>query len=122
MQLKITSLLKHTNYFMMHSAPKKVTKRKINAVQEVVIESKMKKVDSIEKLKKAELISHIAEMVQKYDALEKKHKEKIDIIKSLEEKILRFNEISKETQTTQTETNLHLKCDECNFESENEHE
>ena len=111
----------------MHSAPKKVTKRKINAVQEVVIESKMKKTDSIEKLKKAELISHIAEMVKKYDALEKKHKEKIDIIKSLEEKILRFNEKSnvkttKETQTTQTETNLHLKCEECNFESENEQE
>ena len=87
----------------------------------------MKKVDSIEKLKKAELISYIAEMVRKYDALEKKHKEKIDIIKSLEEKILRFNEnlnvkITKETQTTQTETSLHLKCEKCNFESENEQE
>ena len=32
---------------MMHSAPKKVTKRKINAVQEVDIESKVKKVGGL---------------------------------------------------------------------------
>ena len=64
----------------------------------------MKKVDSIEKLKKFELISHIADLVKKYDALEKEHKEKININKSLKAQIVHVEKSSNSTKLIQTIT------------------
>ena len=76
LSLLIASSLKHTN--AMHSVHKKVTKRIINAVPEVTLKNKVKKVDTIEKLKKsatkAELLLHIECLEQKYNSLEKEHK------------------------------------------------
>jgi chaperonin cofactor prefoldin len=83
----MASLLKHTN--TMHSVPKKVTKRKSNAVPEVIVNNKVKKneVKVKKSATKAELFLQIESLEQKYDALEKEHNRNIDKIKSLEMKI-----------------------------------
>ena len=60
---------------------------------------------------------HIEGLEKKYDALEKNHAEKINLIKTLEEII---SKQKKKTQTVekemQTESGEDFKCIECNFE------
>ena len=96
---------------------KKVTKRKIDPPKHAK-EIKVKKIDTIVKMKKsatkAELLLQLEEMTQKYDTLEKEHQANIHIISSLNEKLERSTVIF--AKGTQTESNICLKCIECNFE------
>jgi ssDNA-binding Zn-finger/Zn-ribbon topoisomerase 1 len=65
---------------------------------------------------------------QANDGLEERHKKNIDIIESFEGKILNLeNQIDFLScnkvmicKKTQTDTNINLKCEECNFEAGSE--
>jgi hypothetical protein len=99
------------------SLGKKVTKRKIDPPKHA-IEIKVKKIDTIVKVKKsatkAELLLQLETLTQKYDTLEKENHANIHIISSLNEKLERIT--VKFAKGTQTESNILLKCVECNFE------
>ena len=99
------------------------------------ISKETKRVDSSLKTKKAptksELELQVEDLLQANDALEQSNRKKIELIKSFEGKIdnlqKQINSLScKEImlcQETQTEAvGLDTKCDECNFEAENERE
>ena len=104
----------------MQSVPKKVTKRKMNTGPDISKNTKVKKVDTLKVKKsstKADLLFYIEGLEQKYDALEKKHNESIDKIKSLEMEIIKSTEKNEAaTKETQTISDQSLKCIECNFE------
>ena len=95
---------------------------------------KPKRVDTNLKPKKAptksELKLQVKNLQQANDVLEASNRKKNELLKSFEGKINNLEEkieylSCKETficKETQTETNLNLKCEECNFESGNERE
>ena len=97
-------------------------------------ETKFQRVDSNLKIKKAptksELEVQVKNLIQTNAALEENIRKKIDIIESFGGKIENLEQqidylSCKETMIsmeTQTEAGLNLKCDECNFEGENERE
>ena len=75
---------------------------------------------------KSELELQVKHLEKQNEALEERHKKNVEVIDSFEGKIknlereieylsCRATMFCKETQT---ETNMHLKCEECNFESE----
>ena len=97
-------------------------------------EPKPKRVDTNLKPKKAptksELKLQVKNLQQANDVLEASNRKKNELLKSFEGKINNLEEkieylSCKETficKETQTDSNLNLKCEECNFESGNERE
>ena len=95
-------------------------------------EVKVKKVDTNLKLKKVptklDLEVQVKKLQETNDALEKSIRKKIDLLENFGAKIqnleMKIDYLScKETMVskeTQTETGIDSKCEECNFEADNE--
>ena len=104
-------------------------------VKEVISkEVKVKRVETNLKVKKAptklDLELQVKNLQEANDALEKSLRKKIELIENFEGKINNLEEqidylSCKETmlsKETQTETDIDLKCEECNFEGESQRE
>ena len=97
-------------------------------------ETKVKRVETITKIKKiptkSELEMQVKKLLQANDALEESNRKKIELLERFEGKIQNLeNQIDylscrdiMSCKETQTEAGLSLKCDECNFEADNDRE
>ena len=87
-------------------------KRKIGLVDSNPIKSKTPL--------KADLIIQLKHLQDEFNILEASNKKNLDTIRCLQEKIVNMeNEKQTYPKETQTEQELDLKCDECNFEATN---
>ena len=118
---------------IQHSA-KVGMKKKIELVE--AKPNKVNGVNAVSKKKvplKAEIMIQMKELQERFDSLQKENKENIESLKEANKALEKYVEVIKnlkqrvhleevkkmQTQETQTETGMHLKCNECNFEASN---
>ena len=86
-----------------------------------MVSAKPNKLNEVIKRKaplKADVIVQLKELQFKFDAVENKHIENLEVIKILRERINHFeNSTETAVKETQTETAFCLKCKECSFEA-----
>ena len=100
----------------MKNSTKLCMKKKIEMVS--TKPNKLNEVINRKALLKADVIVQLKALQVKFDALENRNNENLEVIKILRERI---NHLENSTETavkeTQTETAFSLKCNECSFEA-----
>ena len=93
-----------------------------------VKETKARRVDTNLKSKKvhtkSDLLLQVKALQEAYSDLEETNKKNTKVIETLKGQVasLKRERVTVDSQQTQTESDLNIKCDECNFEGRNEKE